>query len=115
MKDCATGIDELGCPVYVSPSFELPIYCCLVVLTLGVLLHYGWKTVTTPTAKEESIRMEINGSVVEALDSLVQAVVEENEPFPEACYEILHDSTGGIELLIGTGMENAPLKSCNKT
>ena len=41
-----TGFDELGCPVYTSPSFEYPIYCSLVVLVLGVLLHLGWNAVT---------------------------------------------------------------------
>ena len=40
------AVDELDCPVYTSPSFEYPIYCCLVVLVLGVLLHLGWNAVT---------------------------------------------------------------------
>ena len=46
VPDCATKIDEHGCPVYTSPSFEYPIYCSLVVLILGVLLHLGWNAVT---------------------------------------------------------------------
>ena len=40
------AFDEYGCPVYTSPSFEYPIYCSLVVLILGVLLHLGWNAVT---------------------------------------------------------------------
>ena len=46
VPDCASKIDEHGCPDYTSPSFEHPIYCCLVVLVLGVLLHLGWNAVT---------------------------------------------------------------------
>ena len=46
VPDCDTKIDEVGCPAYTSPSFEYPIYCCLVVLVLGVLLHLGWNAVT---------------------------------------------------------------------
>ena len=44
IDDCANDIDELDCPAYVSPSFELPVICCLVVLILGVVL--GWNAVT---------------------------------------------------------------------
>ena len=46
VPDCDTEFDEVGCPVYTSPSFEYPIYCSLVVLILGVLLHLGWNAVT---------------------------------------------------------------------
>ena len=46
VPDCASKIDEQGCPAYTSPSFEYPIYCSLVVLILGVLLHLGWNAVT---------------------------------------------------------------------
>ena len=46
VPDCDTEIDEQGCPVYTSPSFEYPVYCCLVVLILGGLLHLGWKAMT---------------------------------------------------------------------
>ena len=46
VPDCDTKIDEVGCPVYTSPSFEYPIYCSVVVLILGVLLHLGWNAVT---------------------------------------------------------------------
>ena len=37
IKDCDSGLDEDNCPAYVAPSFELPIYCTLVVLLLGIL------------------------------------------------------------------------------
>ena len=43
---CDTGFDEVDCPAYTSPSFVYPIYCSLVVLILGVLLHLGWNCVT---------------------------------------------------------------------
>ena len=46
VPDCASKIDEHDCPDYTSPSFEYPIYCSLVVLVLGVLLHLGWNAVT---------------------------------------------------------------------
>ena len=46
VPDCDTEFDEVGCPAYTSPSFEYPIYCSLVVLVLGVLLHMGWNAVT---------------------------------------------------------------------
>ena len=46
VPDCATKIDERDCPVYTSPSLEYPIYCSLVVLILGVLMHLGWNAVT---------------------------------------------------------------------
>ena len=46
VKIDGVAMDELGCPVYTSPSFEYPIYCSLVVLILGVLLHLGWNAVT---------------------------------------------------------------------
>ena len=35
--DCANGFDEHDCPPYVSPSFELPLYCYLVVLILAAI------------------------------------------------------------------------------
>ena len=31
-RDCDSGQDEANCPAYVAPSFEIPIYCTLVVL-----------------------------------------------------------------------------------
>ena len=46
VPDCDTDFDEHGCPVYTSPSFEYPVYCSLVVLIFGVLLHLGWNAVT---------------------------------------------------------------------
>ena len=99
--DCASGIDELGC--LLLPSLELPVYCCLVVLVLGVLLHLGWKAVTK-TAEDEARELENIGAtgrqLEEAVDAIVQAVIED-QPFPEDSFKILHNHCGGIDFLIG--------------
>ena len=98
--DCANGFDERGCPVL---SFELPVICCLGVLVLGVLLHLGWKAVTR-AAEDEAREMETIGTIgrqlEEAVDLIVQAAIE-NWPFPEDSYKILHNHSGGVDLLIG--------------
>ena len=103
IPDCVTDIDERNCPVYTSPSFELPIYCCLVVLLLGVLLHLGWNAVTR-AVKEEAEELEVLGvvgrQIEDAVDTIVQAAVQDL-PFPEESYQILHDHTGGVDLIIG--------------
>ena len=100
--DCASGIDELGC--LLLPSLELPVYCCLVVLVLGVLLHLGWNIVTK-TAEDEAKEMEIVGAIgrqlEEAIDLIIEAAIEDR-PFPEHSFEIVHQHCGGIDLLIGT-------------
>ena len=57
MKDCADGRDELNCPAYVLPSFELPVYCCLLALVLGTLFYLGWKSVTK-AAEDEAKELE---------------------------------------------------------
>ena len=115
IKDCATGFDELGCPVYVSPSFELPIYCCLVVLILGVLLRLGWQAVTTAATKEslemENVMAKAN-QLKEAVDLLVEAALTADQLFPEASYEVLHDQCGGLDLLIGTRHGKCSLVFC---
>ena len=103
IKDCATGIDELDCPPFVSPSFELPLYCCLVVLVLGVLLHLGWKALNKEVedeAREIKIIVDVSRRLEEAVDLIVKAAIEDRS-FPEASYEILHNHCGGIDLLIG--------------
>ena len=105
IKDCATGIDESDdCPVYVSPSFELPVYCCLVVLVLGILLHLGWKVIRKEV-EDESKEIEkivaAGRQLEEAVDKIVEAAVKDL-PFPiQASYEIVHNHCGGVELLIG--------------
>ena len=100
--DCASGIDELGC--LLLPSLELPVYCCLVVLVLGVLLHLGWNIVTK-TCEDEAKEMEIVGAIgrqlEEAIDLIIEAAIEDR-PFPENSFEIVHRHCGGIDLLIGT-------------
>ena len=105
IEDCATGIDEqVGCSAFTSPSFAYPIYCCLVVLVLGVLLHLGWKAVTRAVeekAKERDVHEVVGRHIEEVLDSVVQAAVHDSH-FPEASYESLHSYCGGIDLLIGT-------------
>ena len=95
-------MDERNCPVYTSPSFELPVYCCLVVLVLGVLLNLGWRAVTR-AAEEEVKEKEVPLIVEEAVAFLVQAAVQDI-PFrhDEDSYTVLHDSIGGIDLLIGS-------------
>ena len=102
-KDCAGGHDELNCPAYVSPSFELPVYCCLLVLLLGTLFYLGWKSVTK-AAVDESKEMETISAnslkLEKAIDLIVEAAIE-NLPFPTARYKIIHKYCGGIELLIG--------------
>ena len=103
IKDCPTGIDEFNCPPYVSPSFELPVYCCLVVLILGVLLHLGWKAVTQAAqyeAGEVEIIEAMDRQLEEAVDMIVQAVIKDR-PFPTASFTIVHNHCGGIDLLIG--------------
>ena len=105
IKDCATGIDEPDdCPVYVSPSFELPVYCCLVVLVIGVLLHLGWKALKKEVedgAMEMEMIMAAGRQLEEAVDKIVEAAVKDL-PFPiQASYEIVHNHCGGVELLIG--------------
>ena len=59
IHDCADGFDELGCPAYLSPSFELPVICCPAFL---ILLHLGWKAVTRATV-DEAREMEIIGAI----------------------------------------------------
>ena len=105
IKDCATGIDEPDdCPVYVSPSFELPVYCCLVVLVIGVLLHLGWKALKKEVedgAMEMEMIVAAGRQLEEAVDKIVEAAVKDL-PFPiQASYEIVHNHCGGVELLIG--------------
>ena len=101
IDDCANDIDELDCPAYVSPSFELPVICYLVVLILGVVLHLGWNAVTR-IADDEAIELETIGhQLEEAVDVIVEAAIEDR-PFPEAIYEIVHERCGGINLLLGT-------------
>ena len=104
IKQCESGFDERGCPAYVSPSFELPVYCCIVILILGVLFHLGWNAVTK-TVEDEAREMETveaaGRQLEEAVDQIVQAAIEDR-PFPEATYKIVHDHCGGIDLLIGT-------------
>ena len=58
--------------------FELPLYCCLVVFVLGVVLHLGWRVVTRAAEEEarESEVLEVVGrQVEEAVDLIVQAAV----------------------------------------
>ena len=82
INDCANDIDELDCPAYVSPSVELPVICCLVVLILGVVLHLGWNAVTR-IADDEAIELETIGhQLEEAVDVIVEAAIEDR-PFPE--------------------------------
>ena len=103
INDCATSVDELNCPAYVSPSFEMPVICCLVILILGVLLHLGWKAVTK-TAVDEARNMERIGAAGRQLEEAVDLIIHgtiEGQPFPEASYEIVHNHCGGIDLLIG--------------
>ena len=104
IPNCDNKVDEFNCPAYTSPSFELPIICCLVVLVLGVLLHRGWRAVTR-AAEEEAKKSEVlevvGRQVEEAVDSIVQAAVEGLQ-IPERSYETLHSQPGGIDLLIGT-------------
>ena len=104
INDCATGLDEKNCPAFVSPSFELPFSCCLIVLILGILFHLGWKAVTR-TVEDEAREMETIGNVgrqlEEAVDLIIQAAIEEL-PFPEDSYTIVHDHCGGVDMLIGT-------------
>ena len=104
IEDCATGIDEqVGCSAFTSPSFAYPIYCCLVVLVLGVLLHLGWNAVTRADEDEpkKTDVLEVVGChIEEALDSVIQAAVHDSQ-FPETSYERLHSYCGGIDLLIG--------------
>ena len=96
VEDCNSSIDEISCPVYVAPSFELPIYCCLVVLVLGILLHHGWQAVIT-TAEKESLELEkVRTKILqleEAVDFIVEATIKDDQPFPGEAYAILHDST----------------------
>ena len=104
IEDCATGIDEkFGCSAFTSPSFAYPIYCCLVVLVLGVLLHLGWHSATKAVeeeSKERDVHEVVGRHIEEALDSVVQAAVHDSQ-FPETSYESLHNYGGGIDLLIG--------------
>ena len=88
---CDNEVDELDCPAYTSPSFELPIVCCLVVLVLGVLLHLGWRAVTR--AAEKEAKEVVGRQLEEAVDSIVQAAVEGLQ-FSEASYETLHSQPG---------------------
>ena len=103
IKECYTGLDEDGCPAYVNPSFELPLYCTLVVLILGLLLYLGWKAVTK--AAEEEIRAREENATIcrqleEAVDLMVQAAVEQR-PIPESSYDLVHETPGGLEVLVG--------------
>ena len=103
IKDCAYGMDELDCPPYVAPPIELPIFCSILVLILGILFHLGWKAVTR-AAVDEAREMEIIGAIgrqlEDAVDLIVQAAIED-QPFPEASYEVIHSHCGGMDLLLG--------------
>ena len=103
IPDCENECDEDACPIYTSPSFQLPIICCLVVLLLGVLLHLGWNAVTIAAednAKEIEALGVIGTQLEEAVDLVIQAAIDNSE-FPEASYETIHNCSGGINLLIG--------------
>ena len=103
IPDCENECDEDACPIYTSPSFQLPIICCLVVLLLGVLLHLGWNAVNT-AAEDDAIEIAalgvIGSQLEEAVDLVIQAAIDNSE-FPEASYETIHNYSGGINLLIG--------------
>ena len=103
IPDCENECDEDACPIYTSPSFQLPIICCLVVLLLGVLLHLGWNAITRAAeddAKEIEALGVIGSQLEEAVDLVIQAAIDNSE-FPEASYETIHNYSGGINLLIG--------------
>ena len=59
----------------------LPMYSCLIILVLGVLLHLGWNAVTR-TAEDESKEREIRRvltlscQIEEAVDSIVELQLE---------------------------------------
>ena len=102
-EECAYGIDEQGCPPYVAPKIELPLFCSLVVLILGILFYLGWKAVTRAVvdeAKEMEIMGVIGRQLEEAVDLIVEAAIED-KPFPEASYEVVYGHCGGIDLLVG--------------
>ena len=55
----------------------LPMYSCLIILVLGVLLHLGWNAVTRTAedeSKEREIRIRIQ--IEEAVDSIVEHQLE---------------------------------------
>ena len=43
----------------------------------------------------------IGQQIEDAVDTIVQAALQDL-PFPEESYKILHDHSGGVELIIGT-------------
>ena len=134
IADCDSGFDEANCPPYVAPSFELPIYCTLVFLLLGILFHLGWQAVTKAAEEEIKAREDnfaIHRQLEEAVDLIVQAAVQpqpqQSQPqhvhldnlgildilnnlnnlnneqrwIPESAYTLVHDTPGGIEVLVG--------------
>ena len=103
MMASLSGQDEANCPLYIDHSRLLPLFCTLAVLILGVLFDLGWKAVTK--AAEDEIRareviLAVNRQLEEAVDSIVQTAVEQRS-IPESAYAIVHDTPGGVELLVG--------------
>ena len=57
----------------------LPMYSCLIILVLGVLLHLGWNAVTRTAedeSKEREIRRVLSCQIEEAVDSIVELQLE---------------------------------------
>ena len=75
--------------------------CDQVALFLLVLTHTNVTRAAEEEAKELEALHAIGREMENAVDLIVQAVVE-GLPFPEESYEVLHNQPGGVDLVIGT-------------
>ena len=65
----------------------------------GILLNLIHTNVTRVT-EEKIVLHAISCEMEKAVDLIVQATIKDL-PFPEENYEILHNQSGGVDLIIG--------------
>ena len=95
------GIDEYFCPFFVSTSILIPICCTLVMMSVGFLLYVGYDLLFKERKEKTSRRRNFKMSPVEEkVNAIIQSLKEGGE-FPENAFALVHETDGGMELLLG--------------
>ena len=91
------SVDEYFCSFFVSNSITATICYTLIIMAVGFLLYVGYNLLTKESRRRRDIRIT---PVERKVNAIIQTVKEEGA-VSENAFSAIHETDGGIELLLG--------------